>query len=239
MMSIAASAAEAPEFEAVSVKVSPAGTPFGGMHGGPGTASPLQINYEAATLRAVVATAFEVQRAQIAGPPWFDDQRYDMVARLPPGTAMPAFRLMLQKMLSDRFGLQFHREGRTAVIYECTVAKSGLKMTKSPAAPEGRSFIEVVEGSKSSEVRVHRQSLRQLIVFLTTLSDRPIIDKTGLPGTWEFAMPWPLLHEDEPDEPGFTVNTAVDKFLGLKLTPKKEAVETLIIDRLERTPAPN
>ena len=75
-------ASRSPEFEAASVKPVPAGTEYGGMRGGPGTGSPGQIHYDATTLRAVVARAYGVQRFQIAGPKWFDDERFDIVAKI-------------------------------------------------------------------------------------------------------------------------------------------------------------
>jgi uncharacterized protein (TIGR03435 family) len=90
-------ASGSPEFDAASVKPAAAGASYGDRRGGPGTSSPGQISYEATTLRAIVARAYGVQRFQIVGPPWFDDQRYDLVARVPPGTTMPQLQLMLQK----------------------------------------------------------------------------------------------------------------------------------------------
>jgi uncharacterized protein (TIGR03435 family) len=56
------------------------------MRGGPGTNSPGQIVYSSTTLRAVMATAYGVQRTQIAGPPWFDQERFDITAKIPPST---------------------------------------------------------------------------------------------------------------------------------------------------------
>src|SRR3954447_2817569 len=82
----------APEFEAASVKPVPLGTPYGGMMGGPGSSSPGQIHYDATTLRAVISRAYGVQRFQVVGPKWFDDERFDIVAKIPPGTTMPQFQ---------------------------------------------------------------------------------------------------------------------------------------------------
>src|ERR1017187_1670035 len=71
-----------PEFEVASVKPAPPGSPYGGMRGGPGTSSPGQIIYSSTTLRAVTARAYGVQRFQIVGPPWFDQERFDIVAKI-------------------------------------------------------------------------------------------------------------------------------------------------------------
>jgi uncharacterized protein (TIGR03435 family) len=195
--------ASAQEFEVASVKPAPPGTEHGGMRGGPGTSSPGQIEYMATTLHAVTARAYGVQRFQIVGPPWFDQERFNLVAKLPARATTQQLQLMLQKLLADRFQLVLHKENRTAVIYEMTVAKSGHKMSVVPAAeppapsPNGAAPPAATVGGltfRSSEDRIEllgqRATMRQLIVWATEQSDRPIIDRTGLTGNYDFAMPW-------------------------------------------------
>jgi uncharacterized protein (TIGR03435 family) len=262
---IAAPQAVPPEFEAASVKPVPPGTPYGGMRGGPGTSSPGQIVYSSTTLRAVTASAYGVQRFQIAGPPWFDKERFDITAKVPPGTTKQQFQLMLQKLLAGRFKLELHRENRTATIYEMTIAKTGLKMKVSPAlevpapapgafpptAPAGSGLMEMYFEGKA-ELRGQRVTIRQIIVRLTEETDRPIVDKTGLTETYDFTMPWTRGNDTAPGgaapgvgadavaaDVGDTLYSAVERYLGLSLVPRKEPVEMLIIDRLERVPTEN
>lgn len=45
---------------------------------------------------------------------------------------MPQFLLMLQRLLTDRFHLEMHKEERSSSVYEMTIAKSGLKMRPVP-----------------------------------------------------------------------------------------------------------
>ncbi len=239
-----------PEFEAASIKPCPPGTEYGGMRGGPGTASPGQINYEATTLRAVVARAFGVQRFQIVGPPWFDDQRFDVVARIPPGTTMPRFQLMLQKLLADRFHLEFHREDRPSSVYELTVAKSGLKATPAPAPETPRlpnadasptTSIRWSTAKDKIEVHGHGASIRQLLIWLNEETGRDIVDKTGLTGAYDFEMSWTQVATTEPNDPILAdlIDAAIEKYMGLKVIRRKVPVETLVIDRLDRTPVEN
>lgn len=253
--------AQAPEFDAASVKPAPPGTEYGGMRGGPGTSSPRQIEYMATTLRAVTARAYGVQRFQVVGPPWFDEERFDIVAKVPLGSTAPQLLLMLQKLLADRFKLALHKENRTSVTYEMTVAKTGLKMQTSaapqtpdappagvpPSAPAYSGLMMRYSGEKV-EVYGQRVTMRQLIVWATEQADRPIVDKTGLTGTYDFVMPWTpqsrgadKVEEGGPADVqvGDTLNSALEKHLGLRLVPRKEPVEMLIIDHLERVPTEN
>jgi len=66
---------------------------------------------------------------------------------------------------------------------------------------------------------------------------RPVIDRTGLTGRWdidlEFAGTGPLTTADTPDAPA-SVFTAVQEQLGLKLESRKETMEVLVIDSVER-----
>jgi uncharacterized protein (TIGR03435 family) len=152
-----------------------------------------------------------------------------------------------------------HKENRTAVIYEMTVAKSGHKMSVVPAAeppapsPNGAAPPAATVGGltfRSSEDRIEllgqRATMRQLIVWATEQSDRPIIDRTGLTGNYDFAMPWEPQGVRVAEETGVTapadvasINSALERYLGLLLVPRKEPVEMLVIDRLERVPTEN
>lgn len=252
-MALAAAGQTAPpEFVAASVKPSPPGAEYGGMRGGPGTSSPGQIEYSATTLRAVTSRAYGLQRFQIVGPAWFDQQRYDIVAKIPPGTTAPQFQLMLQGLLADRFRMQCHKENRTASISELTVAKSGLKMRESSpqnvgppepgatAPPVGARWTQGFSDGKI-EVMANRVSMRQIIVWLSDQTGREIVDKTGLTGTYDVAISWTRQGGTGPDDisVGNTIESALEKYLGLKLVSRKEPVEMLVIDRLERMPTEN
>src|SRR5215467_12639679 len=81
----------APAFDAVAIRPSAPDAQSGGSGGGPGTNQPGRVILNATTLRAVIARAWSVQRFQIVGPPWFDDQRYDIQATVPRGATPQDF----------------------------------------------------------------------------------------------------------------------------------------------------
>ena len=71
--------------------------------------------------------------------------------------------------------------------------------------------------------------------------DRPVIDRTGLGGNFDFALEWsdepdgvPLAGADlHPDPPGPPFVEAVKEQLGLKLESQKGPAEVLILDHVE------
>ncbi len=80
----------------------------------------------------LMAFAYEVQAKQIvSGPDWMDKERYD-IAAVPDveGTPNPQqLRIMMRKLLADRFKLTFHHDKRELSAYVLTVGKNGQKLT--------------------------------------------------------------------------------------------------------------
>jgi uncharacterized protein (TIGR03435 family) len=129
----------AQSFEVASIKPAPPPSDphrlMVGMRGGPGTPDPGQITYSNVTLRNVLMNAYDVKDFQISGPSWLASERYDIVAKLPPGTTKEQFKLMLQNLLAERFQVSLHHETKELPMYALVVAKSGLKMKETPDAP--------------------------------------------------------------------------------------------------------
>ena len=84
--------------------------------------------------------------------------------------------------------------------------------------------------------------MEQFALHITSHVGRPVIDKTGLTGSFDYELRW------TPDEPspdggaaragGPSIFAAVEEQLGLKLEPQRGPVEVLVIDSIER-PTPN
>jgi uncharacterized protein (TIGR03435 family) len=92
-------------------------------------------------------------------------------------------------------------------------------------------------------------TIRQILIWLSQETTRDIVDKTGLTEAYDFEMSWthgsasasPAGSSDEANR-AFETNTldaAIEKYLGLKVTSRKVPVEMLVIDRLDRTPVEN
>jgi uncharacterized protein (TIGR03435 family) len=268
-----AQSAAAPAFEVASVKPVPAGTEYGGMKGGPGSSSPGQITYSAATLRAVLCKAYGVERYQFVAPPWLDQERFDIVAKIPPDTDKDQFSLMLRNLLAERFKLALHSETQPYPVYALVVSKSGLKLKPSGDGPRpgpapekfstpetlvlGNDIFPVMAadatgimgvtafGTGKTYIRGQKATLKDIVGMLKDAVDRPIVDQTGLSDKYDFTVSWtpekkapgvdPLVAADT----DATVFTAMEKFFGLKLEPKKLPIEVLVIDHVEKVPSEN
>ena len=92
-------------------------------------------------------------------------------------------------------------------------------------------------------------SLADFADALGRIVARPVLDRTGLPGTFDLAITFsPELQQPVDLPPGIvppridrdapSIFTAVQEQLGLKLEPARGPVDVLVIDSVER-PTPN
>jgi uncharacterized protein (TIGR03435 family) len=198
---------------------------------------------------------------QITGPAWIDSERYDIVANAPTGASEEQVNIMLQNLLADRFKLVVHRETRKLPLYELTVAKNGLKIKpyiEDPNEPDrepGRPVfnqdgvpiprpggIAFVIGSGQRQVIGRKQPIAQLARSLAVDLERPVVDKTGLTGDYDYSLryiPNGASAQLAGDSDGPDLVTAVQEQLGLKLESKKGPVEMLVVDSGQRKPTEN
>jgi uncharacterized protein (TIGR03435 family) len=81
-------------------------------------------------------------------------------------------------------------------------------------------------------------TMQEFANFLSGPLRAPVVDLTGLNGKYDFALDFtPYLPEDErterPDSASI-LNTTLQAEIGLKLEPRKEMVEVMVIDRVEK-----
>jgi uncharacterized protein (TIGR03435 family) len=192
------------------------------------------------TVRVLIQRAYNVFPSQVTGEPsWMDSASYAISAKADDGPPLGAeqFGPMLQRLLADRFALRLHRETKEFTVLSLAVAKSGPKLK------EARS-----EALSLSTSRGHATATKvPMWMFATALGhylDRPVVDDTGLKGSYNFVLNW-TPGETEPapstgdnatpaDGSGLSIFTALQEQLGLKLESKKGPLEVLVIDHVER-----
>ena len=234
-----------------------------------------------ATLRDLVQMAFGTHRFQVQGAPsWYDSAAYeidakmdgpkvDALQKLSPNDRILARERMLQALLADRFKLTFHHETKEVPVYFLVVAKDGptLEETKPgevmPAfdALDGTKFPAGVTDLRNTNDEGKRTLIGvgipifELVEIMTydTGDERPILDRTGLTGKYNFTVRWfspddtPQLQrmssdmspeERQAENRRRLINpaqlVAIQKQLGLKLEPGKGPVEYVVIDHVER-----
>jgi uncharacterized protein (TIGR03435 family) len=231
--------AQSPAFEVASVKMHPAGDNgivFPDLKDGTFTARNV-------SMRMLLRAAYELGESRITGPDWLDSDRYDLLARAPQGVPDSELMPMLQALLKDRFHLAVHREMKEMPVFDMVVAKGGLKIWPyDPARPVPKPPLpaHVTSAMVASNGVV---TMPQLAIRLTLSAGRPVLDKTGLEGRYGFFLFYTMLTAQSDDAaagsgpPDFFA--AVEQQLGLRLDPKKESIEILVVDRADRTPTEN
>jgi len=183
---------------------------------------------------------------QVDGPHWTEDQGYDIFAKAAGPAADPELQLMMRDLLTQRFKLVFHREIKELPVYEMTIAKGGHKLQ--PSVGEGEQRFSS-EGGKLM-IRASQTSIAELAALISRPLQRPVLDKTGLAGRYDFTLnltgyvpidsggkPAPEMATDMDKET--VVAIGVQQQLGLKLEPKKAPVEMFVIDHAEKSPSEN
>lgn len=138
--------------------------------------------------------AYGVRFFQITGgPAWLTaagDTSYDVVAKTE-GEEKPTqeqINMMLQTLLADRFELKLHRETREVPVYALMLDKNGPKLKNSPDdAKSGSSFSM---GGIQGHMKYSKGIMGQFVLSLTNEVGRPVLDKTGLTGTYQFELNW-------------------------------------------------
>jgi uncharacterized protein (TIGR03435 family) len=147
-------------------------------------------------------------------------------------------KLMVRKLLVERFQMTFHWESTRAPVYMLSVgsSNSGLKTAKSgdPGPFLGRGINSIYGNA------IQLLSLKQ---FLSDELHRPVLDQTGLNDTYNFKLKW-APEPGDPDAPADaatprTLTTAMlvealQQQLGLTLTSQDGDVQRMVIDRLQQ-----
>jgi len=213
-----------------------------------------------ATLKMIMATAYQVPIFQISGgPAWVDSERFDIEAKAEdPKTGYIQLRLMMQSLLEDRFRLRLHRETRVSSVYFLVTSKGGARMSRSadqtspdatgpPSSPaDGPPRGSVLMGA--GILLANAASMSVLAKVLTPELEHPVLDRTDLNGRYDVRLKWmpEIQSADAPggreaatstlDLPGLF--TALREQLGLELKAGRGPVEFLRIDSAEK-PSPN
>jgi uncharacterized protein (TIGR03435 family) len=190
----------------------------------------------------------------VGGPSWADSDLYDIEARAD-GEARPdqMYGPMMQKLLEDRFQLKIHSEMREVPVYALQVAKSGLKVKPSPEGScevldvnavrlqiaAGNTRRKICNANWSTKagnaiLDAHGMTMAGLSEGpLSTKLDRPVIDRTGVAGRFDFHLEF-APDQLTADATAPSIFTAVQDQLGLRLVPARGSVPVLVIDHLER-----
>lgn len=259
-------------FEVASIRVSP--EPGPGSRGGL-TVTKNQARFSLLSLNDYIGIAYEVRLHQISGPDWLATSRFEIAATIPETSKPNQLSPMMRTLLEERFKLRAHKESREFPVYSLEAAP-GAKLVRLPEdkptdAPftvsgggnAGGAAVDLGNGSSlllgNNRFEAKKVTMAALADILARFVDRPVVDDTGLKGSYDVAF------EVQPDDfIAMMIRSAVAagaslppqalqrldtaspaavpdalKAVGLLLTPKRAPLEVLVIDSMERQPTEN
>jgi uncharacterized protein (TIGR03435 family) len=186
------------------------------------------------TLGETIANSYGVAEDRVAGgPEWMNSDRYQITAKADQPVGKEVLDAMMRALLAERFKLKLHRETQNRETLTLEVAKHGPKLHRVPAA-----YPSFTKGL--GRVDATTLTMTQFSEILSHELRRPLVDRTGLTGSFKFALRWnedrgkiadPI---DAAGELKFELSTALKDQLGLELKSKRIPTEMLVIDHAEK-----
>ena len=201
------------------------------------------------SVKMLVLFAYDLKDDQLFGiPKWADELRFDMKAKVL--DADPAVlqhltndekREIEQTILTDRFGLVFHRETKVLPVYALVVDKNGPKFQPSKIEAGQKGANGLSAGSLhtnnhdgNADMASTAVPIASLVNVLSRQTERIVVDQTGLTGRYDLNLTW---SRDDGSTPASEQNspsilTAIQEQLGLRLRPAKLPVGTFVVDHV-------
>jgi uncharacterized protein (TIGR03435 family) len=235
-----------PAFEVASVKLVEGlrGRMYDFSSSGP------RVRYIAYATTQLIMEAYDVKNYQVTFAPTVEAPAggeygralYDVEAKAEGDRVRSRneFRPMLQMLLTDRFKLKLHHASKEMPVYALVVGKDGPKFKLSPREAVESAHVGV--NGRNQNLTASRKSMDELATMIPNAFsvDRPVVNRTGLPGTYDFkieATPEFRMTTADPDLKNISIFAAVQQQLGLKLEPQKAIIEVLVIDHVEKPSA--
>jgi len=177
------------------------------------------------------------------GPNWLDTDRFDIVAKSENPVTIKNFQPMLLALLADRFQLKVVNEDKPEPFSALTVTRRvQLKESGGPGEPEcKRANEEGYLGQVCQHVTMAYLA-EQLPFVAPNYFNHPVVDKTGLTGSYDVKLKWSgrgQLGGADPDHPGISLFDYLEKELGIKADAQTRPAASLVVKSVNETPSPN
>jgi len=202
-----------------------------------------------ATVHDLINLAYWLHPKQLTGgPAWTESDKFDMTGK-PDAPGQPnvdQMKMMIQKLLADRFQLKFHYEKRDLSAYAVGISKTGAKIIKSQDDPKGLPGFYFGRAAAGTTLTFRNSPMSQVTAILQNFLDKPVVDQSGLSEKYDFTVTFtldpaqsarlgglPAPAADNPDAAP-DVFAAFQQQLGLKLESTKAPVDVMVIDKVEK-----
>lgn len=200
-----------------------------------------------ATQKLLIVVAYRLRNDEvIGGPSWIGTDSFDMNAKAERPSTFEQMHLMLQNLLLDRFQLRFHQQAKEAPVYALVVDKAGFGMKRHDPQNAGEPFIDqAIIHFPQTDRHAKSASMSYLAWRLSIALDRPVVDHTNLPGSYDFDLsftrelppgmsPNALVNGERIDTSGPTIFEALRKQLGLSLESQKALGDAFVTDHADQ-----
>ena len=223
-------------FDVVSIKRSAPGAPPGTSGVQPGG----RYRLANGPTRLLIGVAYPAAEEILGAPDWVTFENYDVTAVGGGSATEDDIAAMMRSLLAQRFKLQAHVEKRGRPVYALTLAREdgtlgpNLRSSKCAEADEGKPPCVARFGRGA--IAAGGFTMEWLAVNLRGAAGRPVVDRTGLTGGYDFTLDYsfgpPSLDSAPDGKP--SLFTAVQEQLGLKLEPAQAPLPVVVIERIER-----
>jgi uncharacterized protein (TIGR03435 family) len=202
------------------------------------------------TVHDLINLAYWLHPKQLSGgPAWIETEKFDMTGK-PDEPGQPnvdQMKVMIQKLLADRFQLKFHREKRELPAYVIRPAKTGAKITRSQEDPKGLPGWFYARNPMGMTMTFRNSPMSQFAALLQNWLDKPVVDQSGLSERYDFTLtftpdaaqaallgggPAPAAADNPDAAPDLFA--AFQQQLGLKLEGTRAPVDVTVIDKVEK-----
>ncbi len=188
------------------------------------------VTAENAPLVRIISRAFNLTDDRVSGPAWLDSQCYDIRAKASGSVPDRDLMAMLQTLLAERFHLVARLVQEERPVFALVPDSGGSKL-------RGEKDDVPVPSLDGGKVLFMAKHLSDLCERLGKVAGRPVLDQTGLDGTYWIVLAY-LPAGAAGGEPS-DIFTALRAQLGLRLEPRRAPVEVLRIDRVDQVPTRN
>lgn len=204
------------------------------------------------SLQRILAIAHDLREDQVYNlPRWVTSTRFDITAKVSDSESAasspltwPERRRYLADVINDRFHLMAHLETKTMPVFRLELVAGEQKLQRSQRVGGGDGLQPRDDTQMHGDIIVTDRFMRGDDVPISLLAKnlafklgREVIDETGCKGLYTIVLQWTPLDRPSP-APGdpealSALFTALHDQLGLRLTPGRAPVQTLVVDHVE------
>ena len=172
---------------------------------------------DGAVLLNLIVFAYQSSPVRVVSNLPESSQKYRVSVIVPPGREASLYPLF-QQALTTTFGISVRREMRETDVFVLAVPQRKLSQLQPSRSKEELTMM------MRGQIRSKKRPIAILADQLENILGRPVVDKTGLTGEYDWELPYSRVDKN-------VLLDAVRERLGLEIVETKQPIEMLIVDK--------